>query len=228
MMLIVRMYPRYETDSVWKYVESRFSKTKNKDIVPLFMSQQDYQDYVSVVLEVGNEDELAGFFEKEVAPCKEIAHTRTITLLKPSFYPVPKTTPKDFCRFRVALGVNPSCYTKAYDRLLRMDPPKHIRFTYVTYSFGEDDILVSLLAKDLESVRSFVADYLEKIVGVESVRISLTHRTARLADATTWTKALKRYSMSRFLPGAKSAEEDGFDWTYLDHCCVHGAMFDEA
>ncbi|MFX0208872.1 MAG: hypothetical protein ACFFDT_23010, partial [Candidatus Hodarchaeota archaeon] len=107
MMLIVRMYPQYEVDKVWDYAEDRFSKYKKMDIVPLFMSQHDYQNFISVVCEANKPDMLADFFGSEIAPCKEISCTRTITLIKPAFFAVPKDVPENLCRFRVALRLDP-------------------------------------------------------------------------------------------------------------------------
>ena len=228
MMLIVRMYPRYEVDKVWKVVEERVSKLKGNSVVPLFMSEQDYQNYVSVIMEVHDADALADFFMANIASCEEIVRTTTVTLLKPAFFPVPKNVPEGTARYLVPVKMDPCNYTKVYDRVLKLEPPKGVYFAYVALTLGEDDMLISLLAKDAKLVRKFVSEQIETVDGVQSVRIGLTHRTKRLTDLGTWKAHQEKYALSRFLPGARPREEYGFDWTYLDVCSIHGALPEEA
>ena len=162
-MMIVRMFPRYEVDKVWKYIESKVTKLIGNEVIPLFMSEQDYQNYVSVIMEVNSADALADFFSSDIAPCEEISHTTTIAMLKPAFFPVPKNVPEGISRFLIPVKMNPCFYTKVYDQVLKLKPPKDVYFAYVALTLGEDDMLISLLAKDAKSVRRFVSEQIEKI-----------------------------------------------------------------
>ena len=92
MMIVVRLFPHYEVEKVWQYVEKHFSNGKGDGVVPLFMSEQDYQNHISLICDVNDLDALADFLISDIAPCKEIARTRTATLLKPAFYPLPRNS----------------------------------------------------------------------------------------------------------------------------------------
>ncbi len=227
MMLFVRLYPRYDVDKVWSYTEKRLSKYRGNSVVPLFMSQHDYQNFVSVILDVYDGEALIDFLAEEIAPCDEIAYTRTITLIKPAFYLVPEKVTSQVYRWRVAIRVDPALYREVYDKLLRLEPPKKVHYAYITYSFGEDDILISLISDKKEAIRKFVSEKIEKIKGVLGVNILLTHRTKRLANENTWRAFERKFAASRFISSAKTAGEDGFDWTFMEHCAIHGALPDE-
>ena len=228
MMMIVRLYPRYEVDKVWDFVDKKFSKIKGTGVLPLFMSEQDSQNYVSVILEVGDPDALITLFERDLAGCHEIADTRTVALVKPAFFPVPRSVSSGISRFLVPVKINPCNYTEVFEKVLKLEPPKGIHFAYVTLTLGEEDMIISLLGKDWDSVRSFVSEKIEKIPGVESIRIGLTHRTKRLVDLGTWKHHQEKYAWSRFIQGRPMKGDYSFDWTYQDQCAVHGALPDEA
>ena len=53
--------------------------------------------------------------------------------------------------------------------------------TYAAYSFGEDDILTSMLSINRDRIKKFVEEHLEPqkgVVGVDAARINLSKRLA--------------------------------------------------
>ena len=145
MIVVMRLYPHYEVEKVWQYVEKHFSNMKGDGVVPLFMSEQDYQNHVSLICDINDTDALADFLIKDIAPCKEIARTRTATMLKPAFHPIPKNASDKLCRFLVPLKVKPEKWGEIYEKLLKLTPPDDINVAYVALSLGEEDLLISLI-----------------------------------------------------------------------------------
>ena len=223
MIIVVRLFPHYDVQKVWQYVEKHFSNVKGDGVVPLFMSEQDYQNHVSLICDVNDPDALADFMIKEIAPCTEITHTRTATLLKPAFYPVPKDAPSSLCRFLVPLKVYPKKFNEIHEKLLKLDLPEDIYVAYVAFSLGEEDMIVSLLSEGREAVIRFVSGRIEDS-GIESIRIGVTHRTKRLVDASKWRNCQAKYARSRLYGSTGRPDEFSFDWTSLNRCAVHGPV----
>ena len=225
MIIVVRLYPHYEVEKVWQYVNKHFSDMKGDSIVPLFVSEQDYQNHVSLICEVNDFDSLADFLIKDIAPCKDIAHTRTATMLKPAFHPIPRNASEKLCRFLVPLKVKPEKFAEMYEKLLKLTPPDDIHIAYVAFSLGEEDMLISLLSESRDSVIKFVAGRIED-TGIESIRIGVTHRTKRLVNADKWREVQAKYAKSRLYGSKGRPEEFAFDWTGLKSCVVHGSPND--
>ncbi len=221
--MVVRMYPKYEVEKVWQYLEGRFSKEKHNDVVPLFMSEQDYQNFVSVICDVRVVDALADFLANDIAPCRDIVSTRTVTLVKPVFHPVPKTISSEMCRFLVQLKVNASFVSPVYSKILETELPKGLYYAYTSLSLGEDDILMSLLAKDWELIKKFVSGRIDGTPGISSTKIMITHRTKKLVNDAEWLDCQKKYSKSRFVKTAVD-EMYEYDWTSVNNCSFHGAL----
>ncbi len=222
MLMTVRMYPLYEVDKVWKWVENNYSDMKNDGVTPLFMSEQDYNSYISVMCHVQNGDSFADFIAKKVAPCPEVAFTRTITLLKPAFYSVTSSNLASLCRFLVPLKVNSKTVATVYEDMLKIEPPENVLPAYTALSLGEDDIIASYLAENRDAIRKFVSGRLEGMEGVKSIRINVMHRTKRLVPQDMWLSLQKKFARARYVPGV--SEEYSLDWTELKKCCVHGTV----
>lgn len=226
MMLIVRFHPRYETEKLWDCVEARFSNYPMKDITPLYMSQQEDHHFVSTLFEVKNVDSVARFLIDETEDCDEIDYTRTITLLRPAFFSMPKGIRDDMKRFMISVSVDPAHYHSVYKKLVELKRPEGLHFTYVSYSFGEDDILISTVARSWKDIRKFVEERLNKVKGIRSSHVSLICRSKRLTSRERWIEHQKEYSVERVL-GRKEEGTYDYDWTFIDHCALHGAMPDE-
>jgi len=223
--MVVRLFPHYDVEKVWQYAERNFMNSGNGGATPLFMSEQDYQNHVSLICEVHDADEFADFYLNKIASCADIAGTRTVTLMKPAFFSVPEDAPNTLCRFLLPLKIYPNKIPGIYNKILGLEPPKGIHFAYTALSLGEEDIIVSLLASDRKELINFVSGRIEDM-GIESLRIGVTHRTKQLVDPGKWVDFQKKYRRSR-LPNAKGGPEDfAFDWTHLTRCCVHGQVQD--
>jgi len=227
MMLILRLYPMYEIDKVWDFVEERFAGRETRGAVPLFVSHQENFNYLSVVFEAKDVDSIAEFVVDEVAGCDEIGDTRTIVLMKPAFFSVPKDVPENLHRYLISISIDPKFYRTVYDRLVRYEPIDNVFFVYTAYTFGEDDILISTLAENWSEIRKFTNDWIEAIPGVKVARIAMVCRSMRLVSAEKWKSHQKKYSRDRLLAKEAKLPEYEFDWTFVEECEIHGALPDE-
>ncbi len=107
-----------------------------------------------------------------------------------------------------------------------MKRPIDTYFGYAGYSFGYDDIRVSAIVKDWETIRRFVRENITSMEGVKSASIDMICRSKRLTTREKWQEHQRKYSVGRF---TGTAIKDGYeyDWTFIEECEVHGALPDE-
>jgi hypothetical protein len=157
----------------------------------------------------------------KIPPLLQPEKTRTITLLRPVFFPAPRDRPQSLERYQV--GVRGTCgeLGNIFDYILHLDYPRDVFPTYAAYSFGEDDILTSMLSTSRDRLTQFLKTNLECQRGVESIDIGHISRSKRVAPAVMW----KRYRESKYL-FKPTAEQEEYD--FLEREVLHGAREREA
>jgi hypothetical protein len=90
----------------------------------------------------------------------------------------------------------------------------------VAYSFGEDDILVSMLSTSRERPEQFVKENLELPRGIFRVEVGHTNRSKRVAPMETWRK--HRENRYVFKPTAEFEEYDFLEYATLPGAPVRG------
>lgn len=223
MMLIVRLYPETSREKVWDFVVNKFKGYESAGCTPLYASQREDAEHVSVIFEANKVDDMAQFLVDEISECPEIRKTRTITLMKPVFFPVPKNRPKKLCRYRVAMRLSPSHYRDVYNKLLHKDYHEDLYPTYMAFSFGEDDILLSMLAPSTGEIKEYAEEHIKPLDGVRSVDISLITKSCRLMPHEEW----KKYRRRRYLVPPTEKHDEEFDWTLSELAALSGAFPEE-
>ena len=92
MMIIVRMYPKTDLNRVWNYVENVIAKETSDVVTPLYSAQLEGLMSVGVIFDVKDPDNIAHFLTETLKDFDECHHTRTISLMKPVFFPIPEFT----------------------------------------------------------------------------------------------------------------------------------------
>ena len=111
MLMIVRLYPKTDVSRVWNYVENEIKDEHSEQITPLYATQSEGMMNVGIIFDVKEPDSLASFITEEIIKCDEVHHTKTVSLMKPVFFPIPKKKPenkeKTICRlaFRLFSGI---------------------------------------------------------------------------------------------------------------------------
>jgi len=195
MMIILRVFPKSDLTDSWQRVTNNLDKISNEHCTPLYISQQEEKDFLSIMYDVKDIDSFADILVKGIPPAANSEKTRTITLLKPVFFPAPKDRPTQLERYQVALRVTSDELVSVFSHMTHLDYPNDLFPTYAAYSFGEDDILVSMLSASRDKIKTFVKDDIESHKGVLGVDISRINISKRLAPAEMW----KKYRESRYL-----------------------------
>ena len=220
MMIIVRIFPKGALNEGWNKVLSNLERISNENCTPLYLSQQEEKNFISLIYDVKDLDLFADILVKDIPSTLQPEKTRTITLLKPAFFPVPKDRPVNLERYQVAVRVVSDELENTFNRILHLDYPTDVFPTYAAYSFGEDDILTSMLSINRNRIKEFVREKLEPQKGVLSVDVARINMSKRVAPTDMWRKY--RESKYIFKPTGEYEEYD-----FIEHAALTGAFVRE-
>ena len=211
MMIIVRIFPKGDLNGTWDRVIGNLEKLSNDRCVPLYLSQREEENIMTIIYDVQDTDSFADIVAGSIPSLLQPEKTRTITLLKPVFFPAPRDIPPGLERFQVSIRATPEEVANVFNRLVHLDYPKDAFPTYTAYSFGEDDILTSMLSTSKMRVEAYVNETLGPLRGVIGITVGHINRSKRVAPAEMW----KRYRGSRYVfrPRARFEEFDFLEYT---------------
>ena len=215
MMVIVRIFPRGELEASWNRVLGNLDKLTSARCTPLYLSQREEENLMTLIYDVEDVDSFGDIVARNIPSLLRPEKTRTITLLKPAFFPAPKDRPQNLERFQVAIRAAPEDVGNVFNRLLHLDYPKDAFPTYAAYSFGEDDILTSMLSTSRGRIEQFVDDELRPQRGVTSITVGHINRSKRVAPTEMW----KRYRESRYVFRPRASFEE---YDYLEYATSPG------
>ena len=220
MMILLRIFPKQDLSDSWRRALANSDDITNKDCTPLYASQQEEKDFMSIMYDVKDIDSFAEVLVSKIPLAVNSKKTRTITLLKPVFFPAPKDRPEQLERYQVAIRVASDEVNNVFNRILHLNYPVNLFPTYAAYSFGEDDILVSMLSISRDKLRAFVKEKIESQQGVLSVDIARIDMSKRLAPLEMW----RRYREEKYL----SKPSEGFEeCDFTEQALISGAFVKE-
>ena len=219
-MIIVRIFPRGELNESWDKLLSNLEKISNEYCTPLYLSQQEEMKFMSLIYDVKDMDHFDDILVKKIPSAIQPEKTRTITLLKPTFFPVRKDRPANLERYQVAVRVTPGELENIFNHILHLDYPRDVFPTYAAYSFGEDDILTSMLSTSRDRITKFVWEKLEHPEGVVSVQVARINMSKRVAPTAMW----KKYRESKYI--FKPTEEHE-EYDFIERGALTGAFVRE-
>ncbi len=229
MMLIVRLNIKQDTEKVWNYLMKNLKGKETKNITPLYISQLKGENYISIVFDVEKIDQIVKFLVQQIGGCEEISDTQTLTLMKPVFLPIPKDRPEKLCRFALHLSIEPRSYHDVYNKLLDYRYEPEVFPTYIAYSLGDFDIVMSVLGNGIGKVEHFVDEKVKTIDGVNECTINPIQKSEHLANMDTWRR-LQR-SLLHIPPWVSKELRKhylyDYDLSVEDYCKLTGAMIDE-
>jgi DNA-binding Lrp family transcriptional regulator len=228
-MLIVRLIVKGDPSKVWSFLTKNLKGKETKKVKPLYMSQLSGKNYMGVIFDVEKIDYIVKFLVQQIGACEGIVDTQTLTLMKPVFLPIPKERPNCLNRYTVHMKVEPKYYHDVYNALLDHKYGKNVFPTYVTYSLGDFDIMVSMLAEGIDKVKRFADETLTKIEGVTEFEIYPIERSEHLANRETWQRIQR--SLLHIPPWVSKELKKHYLYDYdlstEDYCKITGAMIDE-
>jgi hypothetical protein len=212
MMMIVRLFPKTDLSRVWHYVENVIAKETSKGATPLYATQAEGMMSVGVIFNVKDPDNISHFLTETLSDFDECHHTKTISLMKPVFFPIPKKKPENVQRFIVRIYTHPKNYKSIYNYLINFKYPFNIFPIYVSYSFGDEDIVLNIAADSRETVNNFLREKIRTMDGVDSASFYPVVKAKRFAPLEKLIEEQKKYlaSKSKRLPEGET--DKMFDW----------------
>ena len=211
MLMIVRLFPKTDLSRVWNYIEEHI-KEEHKDLIPLYATQSEGMMNVGVIFDVKEVDSLADFITEDIVKCDEIHHTKTISLMKPIFFPIPKKKPENIKRYLVRIYAHPKHYKKVYEYLRNFKYPFNLFPIYISYSLGDEDILMNVAADDKETVNKFVKDHIRNLDGVNQCSFYPVFRAKRFAPLQKIIEEQKKHLDEKAWKMKKDEFDLDFDW----------------
>ena len=228
MTVIVRLFAKKSLDALWNDIETHLPKFESENLKPLYASQQEAKDYITVIFEARNFEVLKDVLTNNLPTLVDVRKTRTIPMLEPTYFLLPKDHPKDLERYLISLTINPLETLSVRSKVSGLKFPENIYLTYLTLSLGDDDLLLSVLADSREAVQNFARTSLGEMKGVESYKISNQLKTKRLTSLTAWKEHQNRFLSSHDKEFKEKYDED-YDWTndFYEHAALTGAFVRE-
>jgi hypothetical protein len=224
MMLIVRLFPKTDINKIWAYIENDMVSTiKSERVRPLYATQSEGMMNVGVILDVDDPDDVADFLTDTVSKYDEIQYTKTISLMKTVFFPIPKEKPANLQRYVIRIFTHARHYKDIYNHLTNFDYSSNLFPIYITYSLGEEDIIVNLGADSRETVNKFVKENLRQLDGLDSVRVFPVLKAKRFASLEELLEKQREHLYDK----AKDIEQDeSFDWVedFEQYALITGAF----
>lgn len=226
MLMIVRLYPKVDINKIWDYVEHELKERSLKSITPLYATQTEGMMDVGIIFDVKNPDDLTSFITEEIVKCPEVHHTKTISLMKPVFFPIPKKKPENIQRYLIRMYMHPQYYKQIYDYLINYRYPFNLFPIYISYSLGDEDIIMSIAADSKQSAIKFLKEHIRMLDGVDQSVLYPVFRAKRFASF----EKLIEHSMKYFGERGKKTSMDEidmeFDWIedFEQYAMVTGAF----
>ena len=226
MMMIVRLFPKSDLNKVWHYVENVIAKESSDVVTPLYSAQLEGMMSVGVIFDVKDPGNIAHFLTETLSGFDECHHTRTISLMKPVFFPIPKNKPENIQRYIIRIYTHPKNYKIIYNYLIDYKYPFNMFPIYVSYSLGDEDIVMSLAADSIQTVNNFLREKIRTMDGVDSSSIYPVIKAKRFAPLAKLIEEQQKHLAERAKKTPESETDKEFDWVedFEHHAMLTGAF----
>ena len=211
MLMIVRLYPKTDISRVWHYVENELKDFESENVIPLYATQSEGMMNVGLIFDVKEADNLSEFITEEIVKCDEVHHTKTISLMKPVFFPIPKKKPENIQRYLVRIYAHPKYYKRVYEYLVNYNYPFNLFPIYISYSLGDEDIIMNVAADSKETVNHFVKENIRTLDGVDQSSFYPVFRAKRFAPLEKLIEEQKKH-LAKTAKIPETETDEHFDW----------------
>jgi len=212
MLMIVRLYPKTELSRVWNYIEQEIKKKDCDLVTPLYATQTEGMMDIGLIFDVNHPDDISRFLTEEIIKCEEVHHTKTISLMKPVFFPIPKKKPENISRYIVRIYSHPKDYKNIYEYLINYNYPFNIFPIYISYSLGDEDIIMSIGADSEKTVKNFLRENVRTLDGVTQASHYPVFKAKRFASLEKLIEQQKEHIDKKSLKRKKEEFDLDFDW----------------
>ena len=226
MMMIVRLFPKTDLNKVWNYVENVIAKESSEVVTPLYATQAEGMMNVGVIFDVKDPDNIAHFLTETLSGFDECHHTKTISLMKPVFFPVPRKKPENIQRYIIRIYTHPRNYKIIYNYLINYKYPFNLFPIYVSYSLGDEDIVMNVAADSSATVNNFLKEKIRTMDGVDSSSFYPVVKAKRFAPLAKLIEEQKKHLAERAKKIPESEMDKEFDWVedFEEYALLTGAF----
>jgi hypothetical protein len=213
MMIIVRLAPKSNVNKIWDFIENSITKEEaTKYVTPLYATQAEGMMSVGVIFDVKDPDNIAHFVTESLSKCEECHHSSTISLMKPIFFPIPKKRPQNIQRYIIRIYTHAKYYKKIYDYLINYKYPNNLFPIYISYSLGNEDIVMNIAADSQQTANNFVREKIRSLEGADSVLLYPVVRAKRFASLEKLIEEQQKYLSESTKKMTESEIDKDFDW----------------
>ena len=226
MMIIVRLYPKVDLDKTWNFVENVIAKETKEDVTPLYATQAEGMMNVGVIFDIKDPDNIAHFLTETLSKCGHCHHSKTISLMKPIFFPIPKKKPENVQRFIIRIFTHPRNYKAIYDYLINYKYPFNLFPIYVSYSLGDEDIVMNVAADSAQTVNNFLREKIRTMDGVDSSSFYPVVKAKRFVPLEDLIKRQQEHLVEKAkdIPESETDKEFDFVEDFQEYAMLTGAF----
>ncbi|MCJ7571574.1 MAG: Lrp/AsnC ligand binding domain-containing protein [Candidatus Thermoplasmatota archaeon] len=205
---------------------SMINEDSIKYVTPLYATQSEGMMSVGVIFDVKDPDNIAHFLTENITKCYECHHTKTISLMKPVFFPIPKNRPKNIYRYIIRIYTHPRYYKSIYNFLVDYKYPFNLFPIYISYSLGDEDIMMNVAADSPETVNNFVREKIRNLEGADSVLSYLVVKAKRFAPLEKLIEEQQKHLAEKAKKIPKDETDKSFDWVedFEEYALLTGAL----
>jgi len=225
-MAIVRLFPKSDLSKIWNFVENEIQKESTKFITPLYATQAEGMMSVGVIFDVKDPDNIAHFLIDNISKCDECHHSETISLMKPVFFQIPKKRPANIQRYIIRIYTHPKYYKLIYNYLIDYNYPFNLFPIYISYSLGDEDIVMNIASDSLQTINKFVREKIRSLEGADSVMFYPVVKAKRFAPLEKIIEEQKKYLAERSKKIPETEIDREFDWVedFEEYALLTGAF----
>jgi len=168
MLVMIRLFPKSGMKPLWAAIESEVRNLYSKDISPIYAIQIEGKRYITLGLDVKNLEAVNDVFMKNINTMASVRKTETVPVMMPTYFRVEEGIHYTLDRFVTFLRVEPEAYDSVYKEIQANPKSGQNYLSYMSYSFGDDDIVISLFSEDREKADDFVKSKIGTLPGVLS------------------------------------------------------------
>jgi hypothetical protein len=212
MLMIIRLYPKTDVSKIWNYVESEIKDDPKKSMTPLYATQTEGMMNVGIIVDVKDPDDISDFLTRDLIKCNEVHHTKTVSLMKPVFFSIPKKKPENIQRYLIRIYTHPRYYKQIYEYLINYQYPYNLFPIYISYSLGDEDIIMNVAADSKETVNKFLKEKIRTLDGIDQSAFYPVFRAKRFASLEKLIEHQKKYLDERTKRISPKDMDLEFDW----------------
>jgi DNA-binding Lrp family transcriptional regulator len=192
----------------------------------LYSAQLEGMMSVGVIFDVKDPDNIAHFLTETLSDFDECHHARTISLMKPVFFPIPKKKPENIQRFIIRIYTHPRNYKTIYNYLINHKYPFNLFPIYVSYSLGDEDLVMNVAADSSTTVSNFLKERIRTMDGVDSCTFYPVVKAKRFAPLEKLIETQKKHLAEAAKNIPESEQDKDFDWveSFEEYAMLTGAF----